>query len=541
MANATRDPLFWAALDVANHDEPGVGDFCLRCHAPRAWFSGRVVKDGANGIVPGHNGCLLRGDHDDAETTATNDFDGLGCQSCHRIMAAGPHGEAAPRGSGNIWLDGAASVSCGSTSNPCMRGPYTYSGAQPGINPPPHAWSPSNLHRESALCGSCHDVTTPILASGPLRTLMAEDGSDTGIPFPIERTYKEWQQSAFSDRLFADGFSADDPVASSLTADQPCQACHMRNSNDALARACNQNAQGSRTGDLPVHELVGANAWMPRVMGSLYGGPSGLNREADFARTALLAEQFLAEQAAALSISLQSSVGGQVTARVRITNLTGHKLPTGYGEGRRMWVSLQARDAGGKLLWESGAYDASSGTLTADPPLYVYEVQQGVWNAATRRCEISGADGNAVFHFVLNNCVRKDNRIPPAGFRGARDPETRPVGYTYPETTAGSGQLVNFDDAHYTFSLPPTFQGQVVVTATLRHQIASADYIAFLRDEAQRHAFPNENDLCAASRPPLSTGPGSQTRGAFMYELWANHDRSPPSTLATASGSVRVR
>ena len=35
MANATRDPLFWAALDVANNDAPGVGDYCLRCHTPR--------------------------------------------------------------------------------------------------------------------------------------------------------------------------------------------------------------------------------------------------------------------------------------------------------------------------------------------------------------------------------------------------------------------------------------------------------------------------------------------------------------------------
>ena len=44
MANATRDPVFWAALDVANHDVPGVGDFCLRCHATKGWTAGRVVK-----------------------------------------------------------------------------------------------------------------------------------------------------------------------------------------------------------------------------------------------------------------------------------------------------------------------------------------------------------------------------------------------------------------------------------------------------------------------------------------------------------------
>src|SRR5690606_8672652 len=42
MAHATRDPVFWAALDVANADIPGVGDFCLRCHTPQGWLAGRV-------------------------------------------------------------------------------------------------------------------------------------------------------------------------------------------------------------------------------------------------------------------------------------------------------------------------------------------------------------------------------------------------------------------------------------------------------------------------------------------------------------------
>src|SRR5689334_5032217 len=44
MSHATRDPVFWAALDVANADAPGSGDFCLRCHAPQAWLDGRVAK-----------------------------------------------------------------------------------------------------------------------------------------------------------------------------------------------------------------------------------------------------------------------------------------------------------------------------------------------------------------------------------------------------------------------------------------------------------------------------------------------------------------
>ena len=44
-----------------------------------------------------------------------------------------------------------------------------------------------------------------------------------------------------------------------------------------------------------------------------------------------------------------------------VVNLTGHKLITGYPEGRRMWLNIQWFDAGDQLIDETGAY----GTLSA--------------------------------------------------------------------------------------------------------------------------------------------------------------------------------
>ena len=41
------------------------------------------------------------------------------------------------------------------------------------------------------MCAVCHNVTNPV------RNLI-EGGTDTGIRFPIERTYGEWQFSAFA-------------------------------------------------------------------------------------------------------------------------------------------------------------------------------------------------------------------------------------------------------------------------------------------------------------------------------------------------------
>ncbi len=44
MAQAGRDPVFYAALDIANADAGFAGEFCLRCHLPRAWVNGRIVN-----------------------------------------------------------------------------------------------------------------------------------------------------------------------------------------------------------------------------------------------------------------------------------------------------------------------------------------------------------------------------------------------------------------------------------------------------------------------------------------------------------------
>ena len=46
---------------------------------------------------------------------------------------------------------------------------------------------------------------------------------------------------------------------------------------------------------------------------------------------------------AALAATLEASIaGGNLT--VRVTNESGHKLPTGYPAGRRMWLHVRAFD-----------------------------------------------------------------------------------------------------------------------------------------------------------------------------------------------------
>ena len=552
MANAMRDPLFWAALDVANHDVPGSGDYCLRCHTPRGWLGGRVVKDGAGGSVGagGESGCQLAGNHA-AKDRENNDYAGVDCHFCHRLMPAGPQGQAFVAGNANAWVDDA--LSCDSTPGffgPCRRGPYQYPAGS--ALEAPHGWSYSKHHVGSDVCGTCHDVTTPDTDQGPLKTLVRADGSDSGRPFPIERTYTEWKRSLFADAIFRDGMGDAPSGNPAVRTAQPCQACHMRSSENPLAKACEMNPSGSRSGNLPVHEFAGANAWVPGIIKAEFGG-NLLQQPEDYDRTIAAARDMLAASAT-VSTAVTAytpatpTTAGSISLDVVVTNLSGHKLPTGSSEGRRMWLNVQVRSAGNALVAESGAYDVATATLTEDVQARVYEALQGIWNAQSHSCVVESA-GAKQFHFVLNDCVAKDNRIPPIGFRRTApdDPEgleVGPVAANYPETSPGSGVLVNTDRVAYTFAVPAGTTGPLAAKATLYHQVASSDYITFLRDEAVDNAFAAENDLCAdGPGRPFSVGPQSLSRGEYLYALWTNplHGKSPPEAVATAVAKSALR
>jgi hypothetical protein len=516
MANATRDPLFFAALDVANNDVPGVGDYCLRCHTPRGWLMGHVVKPGfgpPNDPEKGAAACLINGSYDRPDDL-NNEYGGITCHYCHRLMPEGPNGEPGYTDNGNAWVD---DVSCPSEGSgpPCRRGPYDYTN---GDSPPPHEWSYSQYHTESAICGLCHNVSTPDTDAGPLKTLKLNDGTDTGHPFPIERTFAEWQQSQYSQ-----------------APEQTCQSCHMPQSEDPDATACSYRIN-NRTGNLPVHAFVGGNTWVPGIIKGEFGAgldEGGNDRTASLDQTIAWAREMLGT-AASVDTTIQdytpptATKPGAMSLQVKVTNLTGHKLPTGYAEGRRMWVNLQVRDAGGALVFESGAYNTNSGVLTEDVQARIYEVAQGIWNHnGTGTCDAVDAEGDPMFHFVLNDCVAMDTRIPPLGFTPATvaDPngyDVRPVGITYPETSPGSGVLVNFDNVQYFLSVPAGTVGPLTATARLYYQTASNYYMEFLRDEADEHDFPAENDMCSGGPDrPFTVGPQGKSRGQYAYDLWA--------------------
>ncbi len=535
-ANAMRDPLFWAALDVANNDIPGVGDFCLRCHTPEGWYGGRVVKTGqmSKGAVNinGAQGCALQGSF--TETASDhNDYSGVTCQFCHRIESHTPQGQPVATQNADIWLDDAVCANSFS-GEPCRKGPYKYDNNN--HFPPPHDWEYSSFLESSKYCGSCHDISSPEVYENGELTIARKfwhNGQQTDVAMPIERTYSEWKNSYFSDLIYRDPFEAMSTVRQPvLKTGQNCQTCHMPETHEADARACNFG--NDRPGNLPTHQFAGGNTWIPQVIKAVYGDdlaandPAGLDRKGALDLTTSYAFNMLQNQSALVTTEVTSQTAQQLNIAVKVTNLTGHKLPTGYPEGRRMWLQIEARDVNNNVFWQSGAYDNNTAVLTEDSQLKVYETLQGIWNEQNNTCETEDGDGDKMFHFVLNNCIAKDNRIPPLGFTGAANPELAPVGMTYPADSDLIGAVVNYDVTDYQININQVAL-PITLTARLNYQVASKTYIEFLQKVADENNLPSENDLCNRN---WTEGPANQNRASFMTSLWQTYGRSEPVPMA---------
>ena len=166
MAQATRDPIFWATMAVAEQDFDGAGDLCLRCHTPEGWLGGRSTPT-------------------DGSALAAGDADGVSCDTCHKLtnpnnsehlgLQVSPflaYDEKTPAtgyyGSGMYAMWGGSE----------KLGPYASTNAR-------HQFLPSSFHRQSELCGTCHDVSNPVtgdLAHGNGAQIPLAPGTFSGTP-----------------------------------------------------------------------------------------------------------------------------------------------------------------------------------------------------------------------------------------------------------------------------------------------------------------------------------------------------------------------
>ncbi|MDH5559201.1 MAG: hypothetical protein OEZ03_17780, partial [Alphaproteobacteria bacterium] len=489
MAHAGRDPIFWATLAVAEQDFDGAGDLCIRCHSTAGWLSGRSTPTDGSGLAAG-------------------DSDGVECDFCHKLtnpddsehvgtqfapFLANDFGDPGsdPNNVKGYYGSGMASI-WGSSDK---LGPYSDADAR-------HQFMQSKFHRSVDFCGSCHDVSNPVvgnlahnngaqetsdpvIANGELGGPVDGKAAFNNLPHKygiVERTFSEYKAGLVSQTLVSDYLKLPaDLQAGALKASYEsalvagtggnyadgadryfsCQTCHMRPVTSAGA-----NKPGVQIRqDLPLHDLTGGNYWMPAAiqyldsLGKLRLGGGLSATEIAAMNDGIARAQKQLSEAATLAV-----IDGGGSPKVKVVNHTGHKLISGYPEGRRMWLNVKWYDVDGQLLREDGAYgpltDAAGTPVTItnpadgqavqvesildlnDPNLRIYEAHMGMtqeWAAQLVSLgyspdlalnydrntgdttftlgELAADTGTTheTFHFVLNNAVVKDNRIPPYG------------------------------------------------------------------------------------------------------------------------------
>lgn len=319
---SARDP-YWLAVWSGERAAHAAGvavvdDLCTRCHAPmgaRELTRGGAAIDFATVTTdPGASGQLAR--------------EGVGCTACHQIAAAGLGTPAT--------YDGQFTT----TSGRQLAGPH----AQPFPMPMRRhvGYTPvEGAHvTQSELCASCHTVITRPLDAA---------GQPIGPEVNEQTTYLEWRASGLA------------------RAGVSCQACHAPTTDvDGAPIAAKLSPMPpwlEPRAPIGRHVFQGANAYMLALLADNQAWTGSAVTPATL-RSGADAAVGMGRAAATLTIADAAVVGGRLRAAVRVTNLSGHKLPTGY-PGRRMWLHIRALDTTGAVVFESGGVDAAGHLVDA--------------------------------------------------------------------------------------------------------------------------------------------------------------------------------
>jgi hypothetical protein len=578
MGQAGRDPIFWATVAIAEQDFDGSGDLCIRCHSTTGWLEGRSAPTDGSGL-------------------AASDSDGVDCDFCHRMAIPDDSEHVGVMNDPFIAHDsneayygsGMASLWDGSDK----LGPYDDA-------EPKHQFMQSKFHRSREFCGTCHDVSNPVVgdlahnagtqatadpvtASGTLGSPVQDKAAFNNPPYKygvVERTFSEYMSGQIAYTKVSDFGSLPEDLrtpgkaleaiyqaanvngntdyADGTERYYTCQSCHIP---PVTGKGANKRGIPTRT-DMPLHDMTGGNYWIPLAIEYL-NGEGKLRLGGDMPQSTIAAVLDGAERARA-QLDRAASLQAQRN-KVRIINHTGHKLISGYPEGRRMWLNIRWYDAeGAELPGEVGAYGPVQVTNPQDgSPLSVdtivdmdddrgriYEAHYGMssewaqqlidlgydpdlelgYNRVSGDLELTlgelaeSGQAEETFHFVLNNMVLKDNRIPPFGMRydDARKRNTLPV----PDDQYGGepgGEYRYWDQ----IDLGPIAPMQsAYATVDLLYQPTSWEYIQFL--------------VLANAGPDPAVGGNAflGNEGVYLLEAWLQTGMAQPHTMT--SGTVEL-
>jgi hypothetical protein len=601
MAQASRDFMFWATLTVAAQDSihvlgnPNAVDLCERCHFPKGWLEGRSDPPNASAMTGAdYDGvscdfCHRMWDpHFETTYSGTregndwlNYWDETDKSSTKSSTAAinTYNADAAQAGGIRLFNGGfffenklpfsSAYTEAGSgqyfvSSDAAKRASFADATGR-------HKMEYSRFHKSKYFCASCHDVSNPVLANMLLEVAGPGLPSETLAAFSyfhVERTFSEFMLSEYGRQGGAPGVGPFDPaVFTTSTANNyisRCQDCHMR---DGVGRGADKNDSILRpdgsiehpNSGQPIHDLTGGNIWVPTILASTVSGSPNydatnaallrqgsnvltldLNQGLGLDPAALLAGADRSRQQLELAAEIKdvSYTPGSGALSFKIQNQTGHKLISGFPEGRRMFINIRAYDNTGALVYEVNPYDSAAATLKGLG--YPYQGGGRLPNPAVigsgevhndalvyemKPSSSLTGELTSTFHFVLGTDRYKDNRIPPKGFdfSNAAERQSQPVwqGQIVPGYFSGEEYAGGYD--HVSLNIP---SGAARVEVNLYYQTTSREYVEFLRDEI--------NGTGNLTLPPgayiAQTDPffsKLKAWGNTVWDLWL-HNRNQP-------------
>lgn len=366
MANSARDP-FWQAKvshevslnpDLQVEIESG----CTDCHAPLGFFNAK--KNGQDTYTM---------DEMNADPIA---MDGVSCLACHQQSP-----DSLDIGfSGNLHF----------VDTVFAYGPYESPLVSPMASVSTYIPTYSDHVNDAALCSSCHSLQT---------NTINDAGVVTDNVFVEQATYHEWLNSTYSD---------DDQ-------DITCQSCHMPDLGEEAIRISAIYDVNPRT-PYYLHDLVGGNVHMLNILKD-NGNALGVTATNDhFDKT--IDKTYSMLQNGAMNLDLQYVQRTEDTASysLKITNLAGHRFPSGY-PSRRLVVEFILKEANGDTLFHSGKFNENQYVIGEDVP---YETHHDLINneEQVQIYEMVMGKENGDYTTILTYAHHplKDNRLVPLGF-----------------------------------------------------------------------------------------------------------------------------
>lgn len=374
MANSAKDPLWRAKVAHETTVNPAhaqeLVNKCTSCHAPTGRYTHLMMGE--------ENYSMEQLDQDSIA------LDGVNCGACHqqRMDNIGQNfsGELFFH-TDTIW----GPYISEELSFPIFEAAMT---SFVGFTPVGNQKFP-----KSETCAGCHTLLT---------NTADLDGNLTGEKFVEQATYHEWLNSSYN---------SNSPLR------QECQGCHMPRLQEPIVIASGYAFLPGRQ-PFGQHWLVGGNTFMLNILKNNAEDLGVTASEDNFNTVIERTLNQLQNETATIEIEEGEIDGDTARYTVNITNLAGHKLPSGY-PARRVYLEFEAIDEDGNVIFHSGKpqpgqpfevygndlpFEPHHDLITDEGQVQIYEMVMGDVN------------GNPTTVLERAATMLKDNRLVPLGF-----------------------------------------------------------------------------------------------------------------------------